>query len=217
MAFAMWASMEPFAPVRDFCAVPTASSIFWMVASVSFSSPTGVARFSTLSTSASACLTFSSSSISTCFALIRRSPVATDFLSRVCSLCAPLSRPWSFESSAISEGSFASFCFEVRTFLASLQEVFASFSATTVCSHADFRVSTATSLRFSVAKSFATSLSVWTCDSASLTASTTSCRRELVFLSLVSRLKSRSFLCRPSARVCSSVSSSTMRLPTALQ
>mmetsp|Transcript_35079 Transcript_35079/g.100744 ORF Transcript_35079/g.100744 Transcript_35079/m.100744 type:complete len:339 (-) Transcript_35079:1705-2721(-) len=217
MALGMCASMECITEVSAPCAASTAASIFWIVASVGLLSPTGVASVSTFATSSSADLIFSSSSRSTCLALMRRSPVDAVFLSFVSSCCVVFRRCWSLDSSEISEASFASFCFEDRTFLASMQAVLASFSATTVCSHVDFRLSVETSLRFSDVKSLATSLSVWTCVSASATASTTSCSREDVFRELVSFLKSRSRFCRPSARVCSSESSSTMRLPTPLE
>mmetsp|Transcript_18440 Transcript_18440/g.55598 ORF Transcript_18440/g.55598 Transcript_18440/m.55598 type:complete len:230 (+) Transcript_18440:3553-4242(+) len=217
MALGRCVSMESITDVSALCATPTAVSIFWIVPSVSFSSPMGVARDSTLATSISACLTLSSSSCSTCLALMSRSPVEAVFFSFVSSCWVLFKRPWSLESSEISEASFASFCFKPRTFLASMQALLASFSAMTVCSHVDFRLSVETSLRFSVEKSLATSPSVWTCVSASATFSTTSCSRDCVLRELVSRLNSRSFLWRPSTRTCSSVSSSTMRLPTTLE
>mmetsp|Transcript_75149 Transcript_75149/g.207286 ORF Transcript_75149/g.207286 Transcript_75149/m.207286 type:complete len:245 (+) Transcript_75149:2383-3117(+) len=217
MALGMCASMDFVTDVREFCATPTAVSMRWMTSSEGFSSPNGVARVSTLATSSSACLTFSSSSRSTCLALMRRSPVEAVFLSFVSSCVAPFRRLCNLESSEMRAASFASFCFRPRTFLASMQAALASFSATAVCSQVDLRPSVETSLRFSAEKTFATSARVWTCVSASETLSTTSCSRDCVLRWLVSLLKSRSFLCRASARPCSSVSSSTMRLPTALE
>mmetsp|Transcript_7946 Transcript_7946/g.14489 ORF Transcript_7946/g.14489 Transcript_7946/m.14489 type:complete len:309 (-) Transcript_7946:339-1265(-) len=173
----------------------------------------GAALCSTLTTSLSSCLSFSSSSNRICLLLMRRSPPEVAFLCFLSSVSTAFKRSWSLESSLTSSWeALASVCFLPRVNRASTSASIASFSTIAAWSKVALSLSVVTSSRLSNVKSFVISASVWFLASASLTFSTASCKTFCTFRLAVSFLKSTNFWAACSTRPISSFSSSATLL-----
>mmetsp|Transcript_70863 Transcript_70863/g.200804 ORF Transcript_70863/g.200804 Transcript_70863/m.200804 type:complete len:505 (+) Transcript_70863:2013-3527(+) len=193
----------------DFCELTTALPISWMASSES-SSPSAqpLAVFSTLSTSASACLMRSSSSSSTVLPLMSLVPDSEAFLPLATSDCAWLIRPCSFAIATASSPPLDSFCLAAMSFRASRHAEVASFSATALFSTASCSSSVDTSSRVSERKTCDAFTMTWDLASAPVMASMRSARRAPIFRSSVSALKVANFLAASSHRCMSRLSSS---------